>query len=87
MEPMYYSCFVNYSSPSAASATQILAPTGSSFEFAMGSFAEFFKLKTKQRWDDRLMHMDLMDQGAFTYMAPDASEPQGLSKEIGSIVN
>ena len=51
--PKYFACYTTYKSREGLASHQMLAPSGSSFEVAMGQFEQFFKLKTRLLWSDR----------------------------------
>lgn len=58
-------------------ATHECAPRGSSFPVAMTSFKNFFELKTKKKWDDRLEEIDTGNERAYHYAPPAPGEPVG----------
>ena len=78
VEPHKYACFVTYSSPRSPYIKEQLAPTGSSFELAYANFRDFFKLKTKMAWEDRLLGEGGKDATAFVWQPPAVTEPQGM---------
>ena len=55
----------------------MLAPIGSSFEVAFGSFKKFFELKTLKEWDERLIKANVGEE-AFVYSPPKEGEPRGF---------
>ncbi|KAL9129242.1 MAG: hypothetical protein Q9217_002254 [Psora testacea] len=57
--PKLYACYAKYSGPKQSSIPRILAPLGSSFELAFGNFKQFFTLKTRKEWDDRLVKANM----------------------------
>lgn len=52
-EPHVYATYIKYSRV-GTSASDLLAPPGSTFEFAMSVFKKFFKIKTGTRWEERM---------------------------------
>ncbi|KAL2006632.1 hypothetical protein VTN00DRAFT_9300 [Thermoascus crustaceus] len=52
-EPHVYATYIEYSRV-GTSASDLLAPPGSTFEFAMSAFKKFFKIKTGMRWEERV---------------------------------
>ena len=60
-----YACHMTYSSPIGLIATEVLAPSGSKFEFAMGQFKAIFLLKTKIAWEERFRKVkhDMLTEG------------------------
>ncbi|KAL2038152.1 hypothetical protein N7G274_009100 [Stereocaulon virgatum] len=84
--PKQYACSVTYSTPSAQTQSHILAPSGSTWELAWGTFSSFFKLKTGKDWALRFAKMSnvqIWEEGkimkAFVYTPPKEGEPWGLS--------
>ncbi|MCJ1398129.1 hypothetical protein MMC11_001326 [Xylographa trunciseda] len=77
VSPSTYACFSSYSSPTAGTATHVLAPLGSSFPLAMEQFMQFFKLKTKLEWKERNGTLDSGSETAFVYTPPAEGEPWG----------
>lgn len=51
-EPHIYATYIKYSRV-GRSAADLLAPPGSSFEFAMTAFKRFFKIKTGMEWEKK----------------------------------
>ncbi|MCJ1389867.1 hypothetical protein MMC18_002724 [Xylographa bjoerkii] len=78
VSPSKYACFSSYSSPTAGTATHVLAPLGSTFTLAMGQFTQFFKLKTKLEWKERNGTLDMESENAFVYTPPAEGEPWGV---------
>ncbi|MCJ1432784.1 hypothetical protein MMC27_002141 [Xylographa pallens] len=77
ISPSKYACFSSYSSPTAGTATHVLAPLGSSFSLAIGQFMHFFKLKTKLEWKERNGTLGDESETAFLYTPPAEGEPWG----------
>ena len=78
-EPHKYACYVTYSSPRSPYIKEQLAPPGSSFELAYANFRDFFKLKTKRAWEDRLVEVERPDAAAYVWNPPPPTEPQGMT--------
>ncbi|MCJ1281426.1 hypothetical protein MMC26_000745, partial [Xylographa opegraphella] len=78
VSPSKYACFSSYSSPTAGTATHVLAPLGSSFSLAIEQFVHFFKLKTKLEWKERNGTLDKESETAFEYTPPAEGEPWGV---------
>ena len=76
--PSKYACFSSYSSPTAGTATHVLAPLGSTFSLAIEQFMHFFKLKTKLDWKERNGTLDKESETAFLYTPPAEGEPWGV---------
>ena len=79
--PKYYACFVRYSeSGGHRKMAEVLAPTGSSLEGAMGVFRMFFALKTGVVWEERLAvpRKKKREEGAFVYWPPSNGDPKGV---------
>ena len=76
--PSKYACFSSYSSPTAGTATHVLAPLGSSFALAIAQFMDFFKLKTKLEWKERNGTLGKDSETAFVYTPPAEGEPWGM---------
>ena len=76
---------MTYSSPTSASCRQILAPLASSFELAFSLFADFFKLKTHMKWEDRNSKLKGASERVFTYTPPAPTLPQGCFPEAEEV--
>lgn len=84
--PKQYACSVTYSTPGARAQSHILAPSGSTWELAWGTFSSFFKLKTGKDWAVRFAktnNVEIWEEGknvkAFVYTPPKEGEPWGVS--------
>lgn len=75
--PKIYACYTKYSAPNQSSLPEVLAPLGSSFELAFSTFKQFFTLKTRKEWDDRLIKAVMGDE-AFVYTPPKEGQPRGM---------
>ena len=82
--PHAYACYVKYSRRGVYG-QEILAPAGSSWQFAFDAFRKFFKTKTLKDWNDRLDKKSVQDvkdnreEHPFMYQPPEgANAPQGL---------
>ncbi|KAL8783499.1 MAG: hypothetical protein Q9195_009369 [Heterodermia aff. obscurata] len=76
--PKYYACFVRYSESGHKTMSEVLSPTGSSLEGAMGVFRMFFALKTGVVWEERLLPRKNRGEDVYVYRPPLEGEARGV---------